>query len=114
MPTYKIRSVETQWTHLEIVPHNERKFPETREGLSGAGRDHAVVEDLVVEGVGEGGGFVLQEVSVNSCPFKQRERIGGNVSVCFVCCSLKLLSYALSWLSRATFKPLVNPQIPLE
>ena len=57
----------TGLTYLEIVPHNQRKFPDSWEGFSWTGRDHAVVEDLVVEGVGEGGRFVLGGLLFNSC-----------------------------------------------
>ena len=45
--------------HLEVVPHDEGQLPEAGEGLGGAGRDHTVVEDLVVQGVGPAGRLVL-------------------------------------------------------
>ena len=45
--------------HLEVVPHDEGQLPEAGECLGGAGRDHAVVEYLVVQGVGPAGGLVL-------------------------------------------------------
>ena len=45
--------------HLEVVPHNEGQLPEAGEGLGGAGRDHTVVEYLVVQGVGPAGRLVL-------------------------------------------------------
>jgi len=37
-----------------VVPHHQRQLPEAGERLSGTGRDHAVMEDLVVEGVRKG------------------------------------------------------------
>ena len=49
--------------HLEVVPHDEGQLPEAGEGLGGAGRDHAVVEYLVVQGVGPAGGLVLGRVT---------------------------------------------------
>ena len=49
--------------HLEVVPHDEGQLPEAGEGLGGAGRDHAVVEYLVVQGVGPAGGLVLGGVT---------------------------------------------------
>ena len=52
--------------HLEVVPHDEGQLPEAGEGLGGAGRDHAVVEYLVVQGVGPAGGLVLGETGHTS------------------------------------------------
>jgi len=37
-----------------VVPHHQGQLPQPGERLSGTRRDHAVMEDLVVEGVREG------------------------------------------------------------
>jgi len=44
---------------VQVLPHHHRHLPQSREGISGAGWDHAVVEQLVVEGVGVAGWSVL-------------------------------------------------------
>lgn len=46
-------------TAVQILPHHHGYFPETGVGSCGAGRDHAVVEELVVEGVGPAGWAIL-------------------------------------------------------
>ena len=44
---------------LQVIPHDQREFPDTRVGLVRAGRDHTVVGQLVVHRVGEGGRLVV-------------------------------------------------------
>ena len=36
----------TRTCHLEVIPHDQRQLPDAGVGLGGAGRDHAVVENL--------------------------------------------------------------------
>lgn len=44
---------------VEVLPHDHGHLPEAGVGSRGARRDHAVVEELVVEGVGPAGRSVL-------------------------------------------------------
>jgi hypothetical protein len=44
---------------VEILPHDHRHLPESRVGPRRAGRNHAVVEELVVEGIWPARGPVL-------------------------------------------------------
>lgn len=44
---------------VEVLPHDHRHLPEAGVGARRAGRYHAVVEELVVEGVGPAGRAVL-------------------------------------------------------
>lgn len=46
-------------TSIEILPHYHRNFPQSRIGSRGTGRYHAVVEELVIQGVRPAGRPVL-------------------------------------------------------
>lgn len=46
-------------TSVQVLPHHHRNFPEAWVGPGGTGRDHAVVEELVVEGVRPAGRSIL-------------------------------------------------------
>ena len=46
-------------TSVQVLPHHHGNFPEAWVGPGGTGRDHAVVEELVVEGVRPAGRSIL-------------------------------------------------------
>lgn len=43
----------------QVLPHHHGHLPDSRIRVGGAGWDHAVMEDLIIQGVRPAGGFVL-------------------------------------------------------